>query len=378
MKEMKQEQEVDFGRVIAKLRGLSHPNIAKYIDVVVQSDTIDILMEYAPAGSVKNVIQNFGSLNEKVTQVYTRQILSGLQFLHTNKIVHNDLKASNVLVDNEAIVKLSDFGFAQLFLSAWRASDDPPMWLPPEFFCLSDEPTKESADVWSLGILVLEMITGKENKWDNPALFRTEAPSVAKIVGDSAFEKHMASLIPHNISANCRAFVQSCLQYREEYRPSIRDLLSHPFLGGAEMPEKDRAAALKQIRSQIYSLSISTSQHINIRRPEKSHLGPVSTIYSINSLYLGGLSVATQEIGGLANSNIVANNRKAEDQKSQNLRFSSSVDSSGTIEPIKVPAQGPGQSREDVLALEMQLMREKEMMLKLVGYAKDSKEESKI
>lgn len=76
-----------------------------------------IWMEYVPGGSVANIIQTFGSMSEDVVRSFTRQILQGLTYLHSNDVIHRDLKPGNILVSVEGVVKLSDFG-ASLNVSA--------------------------------------------------------------------------------------------------------------------------------------------------------------------------------------------------------------------------------------------------------------------
>ena len=237
--------EEDFSnskKSINTLRSLTHPNIVKYIDAVYQKDTLDVLMEYAPAGSIKTVVQNFGALNEKVMQVYTRQILNGLMFLHSKEIIHKDLKASNVLVDNEAIIKLTDFGFSEILINKLKASSDvKPMWLAPEYFVEKSKVT-EAFDIWSLGILIIEVLTAKELKWESIP------------VDSASTEKQIFAILPHNLSFNCKLFVQNCLIYNPNHRANMRDLLSHPFLTVTNVLEKKYA--LEQIKKQLHSLSI--------------------------------------------------------------------------------------------------------------------------
>ena len=67
-------------------------------------------MEYVPGGSLAALLKRFGTFNDKLVRVYTRQILRGLHYLHSHRIVHRDVKGGNILVDNSGICKLADFG----------------------------------------------------------------------------------------------------------------------------------------------------------------------------------------------------------------------------------------------------------------------------
>eukprot|EP00826_Nyctotherus_ovalis_P037245 TRINITY_DN3385_c0_g1_i17.p1 TRINITY_DN3385_c0_g1~~TRINITY_DN3385_c0_g1_i17.p1 ORF type:complete len:381 (-),score=125.95 TRINITY_DN3385_c0_g1_i17:132-1274(-) len=321
---------------IESLRALSHPNVVKYIDTVYYKEMMDVLMEYAPAGSMKAVVQNFGALNEKVTRLYTKQILTGLTFLHSKGIIHNDLKASNVLVDNEAIVKLTDFGFSDDLIKKLKTESEKPMWLPPEYFSEKCEVT-ETFDVWSLGILILEVICVKEFKWDS-------VPSDPDTV-----EKQVRVIIPRSLSTICKLFVQSCLMFNPRQRATLAELLAHPFLTISNDPEKKYA--LEQIKRQIMSLSISGSQQIK----KFNKVSVPDIVYSINSIYLSGVNVLPAESVGRA---------KAEEQ---NVRFTTSMESSGAMERGGQPREKA--KREEMSELEVQLMKEKEAMKKLIeGY----------
>lgn len=97
---------------ISILKKLNHKNIVKYISssVSLEEYRIDIILEYFPAGSLKNLLDRYGPLNDKLIRIYARQILEALQFIHSQGIIHMDLKSSNILINNDANIKLSDFG----------------------------------------------------------------------------------------------------------------------------------------------------------------------------------------------------------------------------------------------------------------------------
>jgi len=71
---------------------------------------VDILLEYVPNGSIKNLLDKFGPFNEQIARIYSKQIIEGINYLHSNNIIHRDLKCANILLDSNAKIKLSDFG----------------------------------------------------------------------------------------------------------------------------------------------------------------------------------------------------------------------------------------------------------------------------
>jgi serine/threonine protein kinase len=95
---------------ISVLRTLQHENIVRYLGCSVEDNTFNIFLEYIPGGSIASVIKKFSSLNENVIRRYTKQILMGLEYLHSHQIIHRDIKGANILVDNKGVIKLADFG----------------------------------------------------------------------------------------------------------------------------------------------------------------------------------------------------------------------------------------------------------------------------
>ncbi|XP_037468012.1 mitogen-activated protein kinase kinase kinase NPK1-like [Triticum dicoccoides] len=92
------------------LKNLSHPSIVRYLGTVREEDTLNILLEFVPGGSIQSLLGKLGSFPEAVIRKYTRQILQGLEYLHSNAIIHRDIKGANILVDNKGCIKLADFG----------------------------------------------------------------------------------------------------------------------------------------------------------------------------------------------------------------------------------------------------------------------------
>ena len=98
------------------LTKLEHENIVKYYDSCIENDNeILIYMEYMNQGSLRQLMDRFGPFkNEEVLSNYARQILSGLNYLHSQNVIHGDIKAANILTDSKANLKLSDFGASKI------------------------------------------------------------------------------------------------------------------------------------------------------------------------------------------------------------------------------------------------------------------------
>ena len=95
------------------LSQLCHPNIVRYFGSEMSEETLSVYLEYVSGGSIHKLLQEYGPFKEPVIQNYTRQITSGLAYLHARNVVHRDIKGANILVDPKGEIKLADFGMAK-------------------------------------------------------------------------------------------------------------------------------------------------------------------------------------------------------------------------------------------------------------------------
>jgi serine/threonine protein kinase len=161
------EQLEGVEREVILTSNLSHPNIVEYYGTKfdIEQNILTIVMEYVSGGSLLKVINRFGQLPEKLVLKFLRGIVSGLNHLHQKNIIHGDLKCSNILLATNGTCKLADFGSSVLLTSRANSPNGPtslygtPFWMAPETF--RKEPVTPQADMWSLGAVILEMITGK-------------------------------------------------------------------------------------------------------------------------------------------------------------------------------------------------------------------------
>lgn len=209
---------------IQLLKNLRHERIVQYYGCLRDHSekTLTIFMEYMPGGSVKDQLKAYGALTENVTRKYTRQILQGMSYLHSNMIVHRDIKGANILRDSEGNVKLGDFGASKRLQTICmsgtgvRTVTGTPYWMSPEV--ISGEGYGRRADVWSLGCTVVEMLTEKP-PW---AEFEAMA-AIFKIATQPT-----NPLLPLHCSEQARDFIR-CIFVEAKQRPSAEELLRHPF-----------------------------------------------------------------------------------------------------------------------------------------------------
>lgn len=100
-------------REINLLRELQHDNIVQYLDSSSDDMHLYIFLEYVPGGSVTALLRNYGAFEEALCRHFVRQILQGLNYLHSRDIIHRDIKGANILVDNKGGIKISDFGISK-------------------------------------------------------------------------------------------------------------------------------------------------------------------------------------------------------------------------------------------------------------------------
>ncbi|XP_058882569.1 mitogen-activated protein kinase kinase kinase 2-like [Acipenser ruthenus] len=210
---------------IQLLKNLFHERIVQYYGCLrdTQERTLSIFMEYMPGGSIKDQLKAYGALTENVTRKYTRQILEGVSYLHSNMIVHRDIKGANILRDSAGNVKLGDFGASQrlqticLSGTGIKSVTGTPYWMSPEV--ISGEGYGRKADIWSVGCTVVEMLTQRP-PW---AEFEAMA-AIFKI----ATQPTNPQLPPH-VSDHCRDFLKHIF-VEAKLRPSAEDLLRHTFV----------------------------------------------------------------------------------------------------------------------------------------------------
>ncbi|XP_030963768.1 mitogen-activated protein kinase kinase kinase 1-like, partial [Quercus lobata] len=204
---------------ISLLKQFEHENIVQYLGTEKDESRIYIFLELVTKGSLASLYQKYRLRDSQVSS-YTRQILNGLKYLHDKKVIHMDIKCSNILVDASGSVKLADFGLAKVTkLNDIKSCIGNPFWMAPEVVNLKNRFYGLAADIWSLGCTVLEMST-RQHPYSHlegvQALFR---------IG-----KGEPPLVPDSLSRDARDFILKCLQVNPNDRPTATQLLDHPFV----------------------------------------------------------------------------------------------------------------------------------------------------
>ncbi|KAL1555113.1 mitogen-activated protein kinase kinase kinase [Salvia divinorum] len=206
---------------IALLSRMKHPNIVQYFGSELVGDNFYVYLEYVSGGSIHAILQEYGKLGESAIRNYTQQIVAGLAYLHSEHIVHGNIKAASILVDPNGAVKLTNFIIEMNM--AWRPNSsslmDSPYWMAPEVI-MNSNVRKPASDIWSLGCTVLEMATSK--------------PPLSQYKGVMAMFKvscqNELPTIPDHLSDVCKDFLRCCLQLNPLHRAMASQLLEHPFV----------------------------------------------------------------------------------------------------------------------------------------------------
>mmetsp|Transcript_9385 Transcript_9385/g.15140 ORF Transcript_9385/g.15140 Transcript_9385/m.15140 type:complete len:483 (-) Transcript_9385:107-1555(-) len=213
---------VELENEVAILSTLSHMHIVSYLGHDYVGECLYLYLEYVSGGTVTQALQQFGAFEESLMADYSKQVLSGLEYLHTRSppVIHRDIKGSNILLGLDGKAKLADFGCsrkaAQTLTHTMRGSIP---WMAPEVIAHSRH--GRAGDVWSFGCFVIEMGTAAV-PW---GCFDNQMAALVKI----GLSKQLPAL-PCNISETCQEFILKCVQREVENRPSATELLQHPLI----------------------------------------------------------------------------------------------------------------------------------------------------
>ena len=209
---------------------LIHDHIARLYSYHEDSQAFYLILEYVENGTLFNIIQNNKGMPEEDAFKYFIQVASALQFLHTNNLIHRDLKPENCLIDKNGNVKVCDFG--------WTVENDKSRltfcgtyeYMAPEI--IKELPYNSAIDIWSLGILLYELI-------HSYSPFRARRKKAGGNVNSTSLEVLQNIInnnykIDKNISQDCQDLIYRLLSQNSEERIIIQDIFYHPWVKNFE------------------------------------------------------------------------------------------------------------------------------------------------
>lgn len=229
---------------ILVMKDSQHDNIVNFLDSYLRGNNdLLVIMEYMEGGSLTEVIDNNEcKLNEKQIATICHETLKGLQFLHKKHIIHRDIKSDNVLLDARGNVKITDFGFCAKLTdqrSKRATMVGTPYWMAPEV--VKQKEYDEKVDVWSLGIMTIEMIEGE------PPYLNEEPLKALYLIATNGTPKLKK---PELLSNSIKKFLSICLCVDVKFRASTDELLQHSFIQYKSGKITDLAPLLEWKRNQ--------------------------------------------------------------------------------------------------------------------------------
>ncbi|XP_031619529.1 serine/threonine-protein kinase SIK3 homolog isoform X2 [Contarinia nasturtii] len=206
-------------REISILKLLRHPHITRLYEVMESKNMIYLVTEYAPRGEIFDHLVANGRMKEEEAARVFAQTVSAVEYCHNKGVVHRDLKAENVLLDNDMNIKLADFGFSNTFvqntyLKTWCGS---PPYAAPEVF-LGLEYDGPRADIWSLGVVLYVLVCGAL-PFDGATLH-----DLRSMVVSGKFR------IPFFMSQDCEHLIRHMLVVEPEKRYTLKQISQHRWM----------------------------------------------------------------------------------------------------------------------------------------------------
>jgi serine/threonine protein kinase len=235
-----------FEQEVRLLEQMHHPNIVRVVDVLFQEVYIFVLMEYCSGGELFNRIAERGRLREPECRRIFADVVSALAYLHARGIAHRDIKPENILLDENAVPKVADFGLCRLVQPGQLTSTPcgSPVYAAPEVVSGQSYDGRMS-DIWSLGVLLYVMATAS-TPWEN-----SSPVPLFKEISKGKFR------LPAYLSPELKALIQRVMKVAPEDRPTIDDVAEHPWLTTQELDEfgvpipKKQDAALRPAERRV-------------------------------------------------------------------------------------------------------------------------------
>jgi MAP/microtubule affinity-regulating kinase len=222
------------------MKRFNHPNITKILEVFHDEDYMLIIMEYINGGNLFSFVKKRRKLNEKMAKFLFRQIILGIKHIHSQNIVHRDIKLENILIDLNNNIKICDFGIGKILESSDELLYDrcgTPMYMAPEILLCNKKNGYSGfpVDIWASGITLYIMLSGtlpyniNNNNKSNEDLSLNEI----KNKDNKNLQLQIINFKPKkikNISKEANNLLNGLLNKNPDKRLKCDEILNHPWL----------------------------------------------------------------------------------------------------------------------------------------------------
>ncbi|XP_005987323.1 serine/threonine-protein kinase SIK2a isoform X1 [Latimeria chalumnae] len=264
-------------REVHIMKMLNHPHIVKLYQVMETKNMLYLVTEYAKNGEIFDYLANHGRLSEPEARRKFWQILSAVDYCHSRNIVHRDLKAENLLLDNNMNIKIADFGFGNFYkagetLATWCGS---PPYAAPEVF-EGQQYEGPQLDIWSMGVVLYVLVCGAL-PFDGPTL-----PILRQRVLEGRFR------IPYFMSEDCEHLIRRMLVLDPSKRLTVAQIKEHkwmlvdvPVQRPILYPQEENPSAIGEYNEQVLRLmhSLGIDQQKTIDSLQNKSYNHFAAIY---------------------------------------------------------------------------------------------------
>ena len=261
------------------MKKLNHPNITKILEMFEDEEYILIIMEYINGGNLFSFVKKRRKLTEKISIFLFRQIILGIKHIHSQGIVHRDIKLENILIDLNNTIKICDFGISRILSSPndlLFEQSGTPMYMAPEIFLCSKEKGYKGfpVDIWSAGIALYIMLSGTF-----PFMIKNNTDSFfdpnSNIKKNIAIKNIIINKKPkpiEDISDNANDLLKGLLNKDPNKRLTIDEILKHPWLNNEEINAKNanKYHLFTKAEKVIFSKTYKDYRNLNMEDIEES------------------------------------------------------------------------------------------------------------
>ena len=313
---------------LIKVKDINHPNLIKFTftDDSLNPENLELTLiyEFSNGASVEKLLEKYGNFEERTIKLYIKQILLCLDFLHEKGFEHKCLKPSNILIDGDGTVRISDLLIDAFILGENKTEIEAsiieyssiPKWIAPELL-IDCQSIIGKCDIWSLGCLIIEML--KQNSLYSECLFENNIDFVSYLK-----EINKVPNIPDNLTKQCILFIEQCLTIDQLNRPNAKKLLEHEFLSTKVILKQQSTEAISNIKADSFkkpeeNLNLIPTNLQNLLMQEgnnndnSSYIEDDYDIYEINSDIENSYQIINREKSFVKSSTILDTLQKSMD-----------------------------------------------------------------